>query len=125
MLNTRKIGLLLLVGTVITPLTLCAKEKNSVSYCCIIDAIDVIENYYINFEILAKSEKWKEIISQGAIALEAAKNANRPHDEAKICAQLTSTAFYLGDYTQALMYASHCHELSEELLQIIEHLLVN
>mgnify|MGYP003413587208 FL=1 len=115
MLNIQKLGLFLLIsGSSLTPFTLCAKEKNVITYHSTVDASDVIENYYINFDILAKSEKWQEIISQGTIALEAAKNANRPHDEAKICAQLTSTAFYLGDYTEALMYASHCHELSKE-----------
>lgn len=98
------------------------KRKNTVSCCSAIDAIDVIETCYINFEILAKSEKWKEIISQGTIALETAKNTNRSHDEAKICAQLTSTAFYLGDYTQALIYARHCHELSEEFADLFRML---
>lgn len=114
MLNTQKLGLFLLIsGSALTHFTLCAKEKKSIAYHSV-DPSDVIKTYYINFDILAKSEKWQEIISQGTIALEAAKNANRPHDEAKICAQLTSTAFYLGDYTEALIYASHCHELSKE-----------
>lgn len=80
------------------------------------ETIDVIDNYFENFESLSKSEKWEEIISQGTIALEAAKKANRSQDEAKICAQLTSTAFYLGDYTKALVYANRCHELSEEFV---------
>lgn len=77
---------------------------------------DVIDNYFENFEGLSKSEKWEEIISQGTIALETAKKANRSQDEATICAQLTSTAFYLGDYNQALMHANRCHELSEEFV---------
>ena len=79
-------------------------------------AIEVINNYFADFETLAKSEKWEEIISQGTTALQAAKTIGRTNDEAKICAQLTSTAFYLGDYTLALKYASRCHELSEEFV---------
>ncbi len=78
--------------------------------------VDIIETYFNNFESLTKSENRKEIISQGTAALEATKKACRPHDEAKICAQLTSTAFYMADYTQALVYANRCHELSEEFL---------
>jgi len=81
-----------------------------------IEAIDVIEVYFKDFEGLSKSEKWEEIISKGTIALEVAKKANRSQDEAKICAQLTSTAFYLGDYNQALIYANRCHSLSEEFV---------
>jgi len=82
---------------------------------CLADtANDIIETYFINFEVLAKSENWKEIIFQGTGALESAKMSNSAHDEAKICAQLTSTTFYLGDYTQSLIYARRCHELSEE-----------
>lgn len=80
------------------------------------ESIDVINSYFENFEGLSKSENWEEIISQGIIALETARKANRSQDEAKICAQLTSTAFYLGDYTQALMHANRCRELSEEFL---------
>lgn len=80
------------------------------------EAIDVINNYFEAFEGFSKSEKWEEIILQGTIALEAAKKANRTQDEAKICAQLTSTAFYLGDYNQALIYANRVHELSEEFV---------
>jgi tetratricopeptide (TPR) repeat protein len=64
--------------------------------------------------MLAKQEKWKDIISRGTEALIDAKDANRVQDEAKICAQLTSTSFYLGDYPQALVYANRCHELSSE-----------
>lgn len=77
---------------------------------------DVVNNYFENFEGLSKSEKWEEIISEGTVALETAKKAKRSLDEAKICAQLTSTAFYLGDYNQALIYANRCHELSEEFV---------
>lgn len=75
---------------------------------------DVIVNYFKNFEVLAKSENWEEIITQGLIALEAAKEAKRPSDEAKICAQLTSTSFYKGHYDQALVFATRCHELAEQ-----------
>jgi len=73
-----------------------------------------IEAYFKNFEILARSENWKEIIEQGKIALEASRIANRPQEEAKICTQLASTAFYLGDFPKALEYVSRCHELSKE-----------
>lgn len=75
---------------------------------------DMIEAYFKNFEALAKAEQWEEIIAQGSAALEAAKKSNRSSDEAKICAQLTSTAFYMGDYDQALIYATRCHELAEK-----------
>lgn len=77
---------------------------------------EVIESYFKKFEMLTKSEKWEDIISQGTMALEVAKKDNRYQDEARICAQLTSTAFYKGDYNQALIYASRCHELSEEFI---------
>lgn len=75
---------------------------------------DSIESYFKNFKHLSESEQWKEIISQGSIALEAAKTSKRFSDEARICAQLTSTAFYMGDYHQALLYATRCHELAEK-----------
>src|SRR5579862_296727 len=79
-------------------------------------AIEVINKYFEDFETLAKSEKWKEILSQGTAALKAAETAGRTNDQAKICAQLTSTTFYLGDYTLALKYANRCHELSQEFV---------
>lgn len=79
-------------------------------------AIEIISKYFENFEALAKSEKWEEIISQGTVALKAAEATERTNDEAKICAQLTSSAFYQGDYTLALKYVNRCHELSEEFV---------
>lgn len=75
---------------------------------------DAIAVYFKNFEILSKSEQWEEIIAQGSIALEIAHKSNRQSDEAKICAQLTSTSFYMGNYDQALIYATRCHELAEK-----------
>lgn len=118
MIKTVKIGLFLLISGCLLTSALYSKE----SYPIIlrphplpnINTINIIKSYFENFEALAKSENWKEIISQGTVALDAAKILNNPHDEAKICAQLTSTAFYLGDYTQALVYANRCHELSGE-----------
>src|SRR3990167_11454473 len=86
----------------------CHRPDNSV--------IEIIYKYFANFETLAKSENWEEILSQGTVALQAAKTTDRTNDEAKICAQLTSTAFYLGDYTLALKHANRCHELSEEFV---------
>jgi tetratricopeptide (TPR) repeat protein len=74
---------------------------------------DIVETYLKNFETLAKAENWDEIIARGTEALSAAKADGRLKDEAKICAQLTSTAFYKGDYLKALEYAQRCHELSE------------
>ncbi len=68
-----------------------------------------IHAYFQAFETLAKEEKWEEILSRGTETLQEAQGA----DEAKICAQLTSTSFYLGDYNQALLYARRCRELSE------------
>lgn len=73
----------------------------------------VIEAYLNSFENLASKESWDEIISQGIRALQGAKILGRIKDEAKICAQLTSTSFYQGDYVKALEYANRCHELSE------------
>lgn len=72
-----------------------------------------IETYFAHFELLAKSENWNEILAQGKAALETARKEHRLEDEAKICAQLTSTAFYKGDYPEALFYANRCHELAE------------
>ncbi len=113
MKKAQKIGLFLLFSGSL--LALPAEEtRSSVSISYPSNNESIIEAYFRNFEILAKAENWKEIISQGVVALDAAKAANRLCDEAKICAQLTSTAFYLGEYTQALIYANHCHNLSEE-----------
>lgn len=78
------------------------------------DCDDVIGNYFKNFEMLSKSEKWEEIIAQGSVALEIARKSNRHSDEAKICAQLTSTSFYMGNYDQALVHATRSHELAEK-----------
>src|SRR5262245_22993372 len=78
---------------------------------------DLIGTYFQNFENLSKFERWREIISQGTIALEAAKKANRFQDEAKICAQLSSAAYYLGEYSQALIYSNRCHELSQGFVE--------
>src|SRR6185437_6027105 len=72
-----------------------------------------VESYFSQFATLSKEEKWSDILLQGAKALEAAKEAHQPSEEATICAQLTSTAFYLGDYPLALAYATRCHALSE------------
>jgi tetratricopeptide (TPR) repeat protein len=78
------------------------------------ESITIIDNYLKHFESLAKMEKWEEIISLGTEALKAVKITGRTGIEAKICAQLTSTAFYMGNYTSALNYANRCHELSKE-----------
>lgn len=75
---------------------------------------DVIQTYFKNFETLSKVEKWEDIISQGRLALEEARRQQRFPEEAKICAQLTSTSFYQGNYPEALSYAIRCHELAEE-----------
>ena len=72
-----------------------------------------IDTYFSNFELLAPAEKWDEILVEGKVALEAAKQENRPQDEARICAQLASTCFYKGDYNQTLAYAQRCQKVSE------------
>ncbi|PWU16290.1 MAG: hypothetical protein C5B45_00800 [Chlamydiae bacterium] len=82
----------------------------------LINVINPIELYFKNFETLTKLEDWKEIITQGKTALAFAKNANRLQDEAKICAQLASIAFYSGEYIQVLIYANRCHELSKSFI---------
>ncbi len=75
------------------------------------EAMDIIDTY---FERLAIAENWDEIMSQGLRALQAARASGRMNDEARICAQLTSTSFYQGEYAKALEYANRCHELSEK-----------
>lgn len=57
---------------------------------------DVIQTYFKNFETLSKLEKWEDIILQGRLALEEARTQKKFPEEAKICAQLTSTSFYHG-----------------------------
>ncbi|MBS0585656.1 MAG: hypothetical protein JSR76_05080 [Verrucomicrobia bacterium] len=74
----------------------------------------VIRAYFESFKTLSKAEKWAEILSQGSIAIEAAKNSNRESDEAKIAAQLASTSFYLGNYEEALLYARRSYRLAEK-----------
>lgn len=96
--------------SLICTLTLSADIRNS--------ADNTIETYFNNFKILVKSEDWKEILSQGSIALEIAKKLDRKQEEALICAELTSTAFYLGEYPKALEYAQRCHELSASFKDI-------
>lgn len=81
-----------------------------------INTVDPIEVYFKNFETLSKSENWKEIIAQGNKAIEFAKKTNRFEDEAKICAQLGSIAFYSGDYAQVLVYTNRCYDLSKDFL---------
>jgi 8-oxo-dGTP diphosphatase len=72
-----------------------------------------LKEFENKFETLAKAEKWDEIVLLGGSALEAAKQLDKPQEEAKICARLTSTCFYQGNYTQALEYAKRSHELCE------------
>lgn len=93
---------------------ICNKDACSDSLCEK-TRTDELEIYLKNFESLAKSEQWKEIISKGLLAMDIAKKLDRVHDEAKICAQLTSSFFYLGDYAEAFKYASFCHELSQKI----------
>ena len=75
---------------------------------------NVINRYSQNFSILCQEENWKEILSQGNAALEEVRTLGKTKEEAIICAQLTSTAFFQGNYSQALQYAQQCHNLSEE-----------
>lgn len=76
---------------------------------------DPIQSYFQNFEELKQQEKWDEIILQGEEALGTVKAQGREFDEAKICAHLTSTAFYKGDLQQAILYSKQCRILSEKL----------
>lgn len=75
---------------------------------------DIIQTYFKNFETFSKLEKWEDIVTKGRLALEEARRQKRLPEEAKICAQLTSTSFYQGNYSAALSYANRCHELAEE-----------
>lgn len=79
--------------------------------------LDPIQTYFQQFEQLSKSEKWDDIYSLGKKALDEAQKAKRLPDEAKICAQLTSTTFYQGSYSEALQFASRCKVLSEEFTE--------
>lgn len=79
------------------------------------DIVDDISDYLNAFEGLAKSENWPEIIERGERALIKAENLNRFHEKAKICAQLASTSFYQGKYSDARAYVNHCKDLSNDL----------
>lgn len=79
--------------------------------------LDSIQTYFQQFEQLSKSEKWDDIYSLGKKALEEAQKAKRLSAEAKICAQLTSTTFYQGNYAEALEFANRCKILSEEFTE--------
>lgn len=76
--------------------------------------MSTITSFDFNFETLSKLEKWDDIISQGTIALAEARKEKKLPEEAKICAQLTSTSFYQGNYLEALSFAERCHELAED-----------
>jgi tetratricopeptide (TPR) repeat protein len=77
--------------------------------------VSKLAEFQNSFEVLAKNEKWEEILSLGSLAFEEAKKFGKIQEEAKICAQLTSTCFYQGNYPRALEYVHRCHQLSEEL----------
>jgi hypothetical protein len=74
----------------------------------------VIAKYFDNFAILSKAEQWEKIISQGSVVLEVAEKHYRFSDGAKICAQITSTCYYMGKYGQGLDYAIRCQELAKK-----------
>ena len=76
--------------------------------------VNTFEEDFKNFEELAESDNWKEAIAKGSQLIEIAHKTERFKEEAKICAQLTATSFYLGDYNQALSYVKRCRELSKE-----------
>ena len=75
---------------------------------------EAIQAYFKNFPALAKAEDWQQIIVQGEKALSAARATKNIQDEAKICAQLTSSYFYQGNYSKAQTCAQRCHVLSKE-----------
>ncbi len=77
---------------------------------------DAIENYFRDFEILSDMGSWSELFEKGVRALDISIKEDRVKDQAKICAQLTSVAFYQGNYDKALTYAKMCHNLSEEFV---------
>ena len=67
--------------------------SNTSSFVCISrEAMDIIDTYLNCFESLTIAENWDEIMSQGTRALQATRASERVKDEAKICAQLTSTS---------------------------------
>lgn len=75
--------------------------------------LDLVAAYFKNFESLAAAENWDEILTHGTKALEHARLGKRIQDEAKISSQLTSTAFYKGDYELALKHVLRSIELSK------------
>ena len=75
----------------------------------------IIARYFEQFETLSQAEDWDAIIALGINAIESTQQARRPKDEAKICAQLTTTLFNKGQYAQALPYAQQCGELFQTL----------
>lgn len=72
----------------------------------------VIEQFYSDFKILEKEKKWSEIVSAGKVALEEAKSKDNFHDEARICAIVTSSLFYLGQFNEGFDYANRCKDVS-------------
>lgn len=77
----------------------------------------VIQAYFKNFELFKKTN-WPAIMKEGVIALETAHSLGRGQDEVKICAQLASTSFYLGNYPQVLIYADRCEKLAEHFTDV-------
>lgn len=73
-----------------------------------------LERYFTQFESLAHSEDWNRILDLGNQVLNTPGIEKKPHDQAKILAQLTSTAFYLGDFDRASEYADRCMYLSKD-----------
>jgi tetratricopeptide (TPR) repeat protein len=75
---------------------------------------DAVEDYFKTYTSLFREEKWNDILIKGQYALIICDKNDQKKEKAKICAQLTSIAYYLGNYDLALQYANECHKLSEE-----------
>ncbi len=74
----------------------------------------LMQEFLNNFQNLSKAENWQQITVQGELALHSARVEKNLQFEAKICAQLTSSYFYQGNYSKAQICALRCHELARE-----------
>ncbi len=90
------------------------KNGNTMLSLINLDSYDVVKEYFETFTSLSREEKWNDLLNKGQKALAVCREKSLKKEEAKICAQLTSTSYYQGNYDLALQYANKCHDLSKE-----------